>query len=292
MPKYLIGWLLFFAMICSGPVTYATICYNWKGTALALRQQPDAKSLPLIMIPKGAAVNTITTKDVLPLHTVILSFYGSMAPPAMGDAYDMGGTWYKLQENWVKVIYQGYTGYVPRLFLSVLPDLPIRNGKRNLEKEIPDYLKRLFGNAVSKKKTQLPVEVPEEVNYEQLYRYNNGNYYKVAASYADKDGGPGGETHTLFLKGLKKHEAILLVLKLAQYENNSSADDFKLKNYVKTESLYDRFCWWYNKNLPESEKKERNIDLDFFFNQEGGSENLSIKELKDGIVIAYSFGGC
>lgn len=267
------------------------ILYNWKGSTLVLREQGNAGSKALINIPKGASVLEIAgSSDVVPFN-VVLSYYGSMSKAERGDYEQLGASWYSLKGYWIKVTYAGKSGYVPNLLLSRLPDLYPKKNVVGIEKVAPAYLASFFGSPVSIKKKDLPKQTKEEINYEQTYIYKNGSYYKLSLSYAE-EGGAGGEEHLLFLKGLNKHESILLMLKLISSNSNLSEAEIGLKKRSLSHSLYDQFSWWYNKNLGKEERVERNIDQEFYYSQEGGSETLTIKETKDGTIIAYSFGGC
>jgi hypothetical protein len=211
-----------------------------------------------------------------------------MAPPGGGDVYGSGGTFYTMPGSWTMVNYQGKTGYVPDLFLSQLTELQIHKTKNNnLEEVAADYLARLFGTPVSKHKKELPKGSKDEINYQKTYHYKNGNYFLASFNYAEEDG-PGGEIYTFFLKGLKRHEAILLLLKLTGFNEMMIDHTEKIKKRAVTNSLYDQFSWWYNKG----DKQEQNVDLEFFYEQEGGSSNVTLKETKNGIIVSYSFGGC
>ena len=266
--------------------------YNWKGGVLPLYEKPDAGSRILLKIPEGARLQQNISQAKLPAFNIVLSYYGSMGLPGKEDLNRSGGTWYTLPGNWTKVQYQDKTGYVPALFLSRLPDLPVvKNSKNDFEELAAGYLKGFFGVPVPKNKKELPKESKEEINYQKTYRFKNGNYQVSTYQYFEKDG-PGGETHTLFLKGLKKHEAILLMLKLTSADNSMIPDLHTIKKRVITNSLYDKFCWWYNKELDQGTMTERNIDLEFFYYQEGGSAGITLKETKEGVIITYSFGGC
>ena len=261
--------------------------YNWKGNNLPLYAKPDTKSNVLINIPKSGAVQKGDPAKVSPSFNVVLSYYGSTAPPENSDAYGTGGTFYVMPGNWVMVSYQGKTGYVPDLFLSRLTDLQsLKTRDNSFEEMAADYMARLFGAPVSKHKKELPKESKDEINYEKTYRYKNGNYLLASFSYFE-EGGPGGETYKFFLKGLKKHEAVLLLLKLTSYDNRIDHVE-KIKKREVTNSPYDQFSWWYNKG----DKQEQDVDLEFFYEQEGGSSKVTLKETKDGVIVSYGFGGC
>lgn len=264
------------------------IWYNWKGSDLPLYEKPAADSRILINIPKGSAVQHTGSTASLPDFNIILSYYGSMAAPKAGDDYRANGTWYSLPGKWIQVKYHDKTGYVPQLFLSVLPDHPVlQRDHEEMEKMTASYMAGFFGPAVSKQKKELEKQDKGEINYEKTYRYRNGDYYKAAVNYLD--GGIGGETHTLFLKGLKKHEALMLLLKLTSFNDVMPEG---IKKRAITKSLYDKFSWWYNKDLAKEDKAERNIDLEFFYAQEGATNTLTVKETKDGTIITYQFGAC
>jgi hypothetical protein len=280
-----------FALCTVKTVAQNRILYNWKGSNLILREQPNSGGKAIINIPRGAAVQDIGDRMELSAFNVVLSYYGSMSKAERGDYEQLGASWYNLKGNWVKVSYGGKSGYVPDLFLSRLPDLYPKKHIVAIEKVAPAYLASFFGPPVSNKKKQLPKQTKEEINYEQIYTYKNGSYYKLSLGYAE-EGGAGGEEHLLYLKGLNKHEAILLMLKLITGNSNLSDAEIGQKKRSLTKSLYDKFSWWYNKNLSKEDQNERNIDQEFYYSQEGGSETLTIKETKNGIIIAYSFGGC
>ena len=250
--------------------------YNWKGSDLPLYEKPAADSRILINIPKGGAVQTSVSTAVLPDFNIILSYYGSMAAPETGDPYRDGGTFYSLSGKWIEVKYHDKTGYVPQLFLSILPDHSPPKGDHNeMENVTAAYMAGFFGPAISKQKKELKKQEKGEINYEKTYRYRNGDYYKTAVNYLD--GGIGGETHTLFLKGLKKHEALMLLLKLTSLNDVMPKG---IKKRVITKSLYDKFSWWYNG------------DMEFSYAQEGATNTLTVKETKNGTMIIYQFGAC
>ncbi|QNK64119.1 hypothetical protein H7F33_06430 [Pedobacter sp. PAMC26386] len=262
--------------------------YNWKGNNLPLYAKPDTNSTILINIPKSGAVQPIHHQVKLPAFNIILSYFGSTSKPEGGDVYDTGGTFYTMPGIWVKVIYKGQAGFVPDLFLSSLPDLAVHNAKNfEFEDIAAGYMAGLFGAPVAQQKQELPKQNKEEINYTKTYRYKNGNYLLGTFSYFE-EGGVGGETYTLFFKGLKKHEAILVLLKLTSFDSISNDQLKKLKKRIITHSPYDQFSWWYNSNAP----KEGIPELEFFYYQEGGTTNASINETKDGVTITYSFGGC
>lgn len=251
-------------------------CYNWKGTELPLHEKPATDSRILINIPKGSAVQQNGSTAVLPDFNITLSYYGSMAAPEAGDNYRGDGTWYNLPGKWVQVTYKDKTGFVPQLFLSILPDHPVPAGDHNeMEKVTAAYMTGFFGPAISKQKKELKKQDKGEINYEKTYRYRNGDYYKTTVNYLD--GGIGGETHTLFLKGLKKHEALMLLLKLTSLNDVMPEG---IKKQVITKSLYDKFSWWYDG------------DMEFSHAQEGSSDTLTIKETREGTMIIYGFGAC
>lgn len=260
--------------------------YNWKGNILPLYAKPDTKSSVLIHIPKGGAVQKIEYAKKLPAFNIVLSYYGSMAPPDSGDVYGFGGTFYTMPGNWVMVNYQGTKGYVPELFLSSLADLQIHK-TGNFEEIAADYLTRLFGTPVSRRKKQLPKQSNDEINYQKTYRYRNSNYFLASYNYFE-EGGVGGETYKLFFKGLKRHEAILLLLKLTSVNTIMTDHVEKFKKRAVTNSLYDQFSWWYNKDV----KQDQDVDLEFFYEQEGGSSKVTLRETKDGVIVSYGFGGC
>lgn len=290
MPLSTIKTSLLLILILSGlsASSQSGALYNWKGNDLPLYEYPSAGSRVLINIPKGGAVQRTGSTAVLPDFNIILSYYGSMAAPKAGDDYRGNGTWYSLPGKWIKIKYQDKTGYVPQLFLSPLPDHAIPEGDHEeLEKTTASYMAGFFGAAISKQKKELKKQDKGEINYERTYRYRNGDYYKVAVNYLD--GGIGGETHTLFLKGLKKHEALMLLLKLTSLNDIMPEG---IKKRAVTKSLYDKFSWWYNKDLVKEDKAERNIDMEFFYAQEGATNTLTVKETKDGIMITYQFGAC
>lgn len=291
---YVLKISLFFAFLFSSINADSQIksVYNWKGSTLPLYEKPDTGSRVLLKIPKGAEVKQNVSQAVLPAFNIILSYYGITELPEKKELTSNGGTWYSMPGTWTKVKYQDKTGYVSQLFLSCLPDLQVaKNSKDDFEELTTGYLTRFFGTPVSRSKKELPKGSKDEINYQKTYRFKNGNYQISAYQYFEKDG-PGGETHTLFLKGLKKHEAILLLLKLTSYNDSIDLDFHDVKKRVVTNSLYDKFCWWYNKDLDKGTMKERNIDMEFFFYQEGGSASITLKEITDGVIIAYSYGGC
>lgn len=266
--------------------------YNWKGTSLSLYEKPDTGSRILVKIPKGGAVQKSNSTAVLPAFNVVLSYYGSTAHLESNEALNTDGTWYSMPGKWIQVDYDGKIGYVPGLFLSRLQDLTVYKAINNdFENITAGYMNRLFGISVSKQKKELPKQSKEEISYEKTYRYKNGNYYTASFNYAE-EGGAGGENYTFFLKGLKKHEAVLFLLKLTSFNNIMPDEVKRLKKRVSTNSLYDQFCWWYHKNLPEADKTERNIDMEFFYEQEGGSATVTLKETREGVIISYGFGGC
>ncbi|MBB6270826.1 hypothetical protein HDF26_001253 [Pedobacter cryoconitis] len=280
--------ILFFLFIAYAAKAQIKSFYNWKGNALSLYASPSASSKVLISIPKGEIVQKVNEIKGLPAFNVVLSYYGSKGIPERGDVYGYGGTFYTMKGNWVKVNFQGKTGYVPELFLSHLADLQVHKVKSNEFGDLSaDYMSALFGRPVSVHKKELPKASADEINYEKTYRYKNGNYLLVSISYFEKDG-PGGEKYTYYLKGLKKHEAILLLLKLTSF-NNFMADNVEtIKKRVITNSLYDQFTWWYN----NGDKQEQNTDLEFFYNQEGGSSMVTLKETKEGVIMSFGYGGC
>jgi hypothetical protein len=279
--------IMFFLFVSFHTNAQVKLLYNWKGNNLPLYAKPDTKSNILINIPKGGSVQKIDPAKGSPSNNIVLSYYGSTAPPENGDAYGTGGTFYVMPGNWVMVSYQGKKGYVPDLFLSRLADLQsLKTTDNSFEEIAADYLARLFGTPVSNNKKELPKESKDEINYEKTYCYKNGNYLLASFSYFE-EGGPGGETYKLFLKGLKKHEAVLLLLKLTSY-NNTIDNVKKIKKRQVTNSPYDQFSWWYNKG----DKQDQNVDLEFFYEQEGGSSKVTLTETKDGVIVSYGFGGC
>lgn len=134
----------------------SNIRYNWKGSELPLYEKPTANSKILINIPKGGAVQQTGGTMVLPDFNIILSYYGSIAAPEARDIYRNGGTFYSLPGKWIKVKYQDKTGYVPQLFLSILPDHAVPKGNQEeMEKMTASYMAGFFGPAISKQKKEL-----------------------------------------------------------------------------------------------------------------------------------------
>lgn len=144
---------------------------------------------------------------------------------------------------------------------------------------------RLFGAVIAKHQKKLPKQYEDEEHYKKKYGFKNGNYYDIQAQYTGE--GVGGETHELFLKGAKKHEAILLILALY------TSDNYKIEDkQPDSPTIYDHFRWYYQNGLSNADKKLMDLDLYFSYYSEGSNSDIQLKETSTGIVVRFGFGGC
>ncbi|MDN3579455.1 SH3 domain-containing protein [Mucilaginibacter flavus] len=123
-------FLLVFNLVVKAHTAPATKLNVWLLQGVQLKASPSEKSKTIATLPYGTSVNTI--KETSPQKSFTVDF--------KSDAFKKP---YKLKGQWVKVDFNGKTGYVFDGFLSALPPLH-KDVHGNFEPQ-EDYLKRNYG---------------------------------------------------------------------------------------------------------------------------------------------------
>ena len=181
--------------------------FTW-ASYLNLRSEPHRDAKVLAMVPRGSLLTVATDQvEAKEFSTVLIPDYTPAADPYTSHKGE------KLKGRWVKVEYEGFTGFVFDGYLSKL--LPAkRNSKKSPGEIFRKYLIENYRGAV------LPASEEGEFYEERVITPNGKLTYTNFHSYEC-------EVFELNMEDVALQEALMIMCKLFQVDGVDSREDGK-----------------------------------------------------------------
>jgi uncharacterized protein YgiM (DUF1202 family) len=170
----------------------------WLLDGLQLKESAATKSKTIATLPYGSSVTVI--KESTPNKALTVDF--------KSDAFKAP---YKLKGKWIRVNFNGKTGYVFDGYLSAMPVLH-KNKQGNFEQE-EEYLKRNYGVLKIQK------SIPKKDTEKKIIYYKNGAVLRLLTAEGCVD-------VELNLKNITLNEAVLF--QKIVYTEADAAQNFKI----------------------------------------------------------------